>query len=330
MAVSSAGAIISVDPATGTIERYPVLAGGGPLTPVAVSSDGQTILDAAGTVFDVKGTRIVTGSSAVSKVLSGSTAPAQSRPFVDQNQAVLVLTRPTAASPAAATVVRFSDGREFDLGTVDSAGGDAKSLGAFVSIPAQQHQSQIAHPASPDTEVEFLTASVPPALLATSSQVNQYVGSLPSTPIQLGVYPDPSGHAIAIVANPLTPVTGNVPMVILDRRGHLLAALSEHDSPIYGTQPIWSPNGREIAYPTYTNTGAALAIVSETGTVQDLSAPTANTIFGQCVWSPNSIDVLCQSRSENRYRWLYATPTSDSLILAPSPGTPLAWTTADG
>ncbi len=103
-------------------------------------------------------------------------------------------------------------------------------------------------------------------MLATSSQVNQYVGSLPSTPIQLGIYPDPSGDAIAVVLNPLTPITGNVPMVILNRQGHLLAALNEHDGPISGTQPIWSPNGRS-GYPTYTNTGAALAIATETGTI---------------------------------------------------------------
>jgi hypothetical protein len=330
MAQTSVGAILSVDPASGASERFPVLADGGPLTPVAVSSDGQAVLDAAGTVFDVEGARIVTGSRAVSKVLSNSTAPTSSAPFADQNQAVLVLTRLIAGSPAAATLVRLSDGQEFDLGTVDSAGGDAQALGAFVSVPAQLHQSQIAHPAGPDTEVDLLIASMRPEVLATSSQLNGYVDSLPSTPIQLEIDPSPSGDAIAVLLNPLSPVTGNVPMVVLDRQGHLLAALTDRAGPIYGTQPIWSPGGREIAYPTYTNTGAALAVATETGTVQDLSAPTANTTIGQCVWSPNSTDVLCQSRSANRDRWVYATPTSDSLISAPSPGSPLAWTTADG
>ena len=330
MAVSPAGAIISVDPASGTREKYPLLGGGGPLTPVDISSDGQTIVDAAGTVFDVKGTRIVAGSSAVSKALSNSTAPAQSAPFADHNQALLVLTRPTAASPAAATLVRLSDGQEFDLGTVDSAGGDAQSLGAFASIPAQQHQPLLARPASSDTEVELLIVSMPPALLATSSQLNEYVGSVPSTPIQLAIYPNPSGDAVAVVLNPITPVTGNVPMVVLNRNGQLLAALTDRDGPIYGTQPIWSPSGRQLAYPTYTDTGAALAIATESGAVQDLSAPSPETTFGHCVWSPDSTYVLCQSRTANRYQWLYSTPTDDSLISAPSPGTPLAWTTTDG
>ncbi len=124
---------------------------------------------------------------------------------------------------------------------------------------------------------------MPPALLATSSQLNEYVGSVPSTPIQLAIYPNPSGDAVAVVLNPITPVTGNVPMVVLNRNGQLLAALTDRDGPIYGTQPIWSPSGRQLAYPTYTDTGAALAIATESGAVQDLSAPSPETTFGHCV-----------------------------------------------
>lgn len=328
MAVSSTGSIISVDPASGRISRYPVFGGGGPLAPVAISSDGQAILDAAGTIFDVNGPRIASGSDTVSEFLSHSTVPAPSTPFADQNHAVLVLTRPTAMSPAAASLVRLNDGHDFDLGTVDSAGGDALSLGAFVSIPLHLHQPVVAHPASPDTEVELVVASKPPVLLATSSQLNAYAGSLPSTPIQLSVYPSPSGEAVAVVLNPLTPVTGDVPMVVLDRQGQLLAAFTDRDGPMSGTDPVWSPGGRQLAYPSYTITGAALAVATETGSVQDLPAPTASTSFGQCVWSPDSTAVVCGSRAANRYHWLYATATRAALIPVSSPGAPLAWTTA--
>jgi hypothetical protein len=118
-------------------------------------------------------------------------------------------------------------------------------------------------------------------------------------------------------------------MVVLNRQGRLLAALTDRNGPMYGAQPIWSPGGRQLAYPTYTTTGPSLAIVTDTGTAQDFSAPTPDTNFGQCMWSPNSTDVLCQSKEANHYHWLYATPSSETLIPASSPGTPLAWTTPD-
>ena len=324
LAVSPTGAVVSVDPASGRRKQFPVL-NSGPLMPTAFSADGRTVLDTAGTVFNIEGTGIVAGSNAVSRVLSTATLPAPSMPFADDDRAVLVLTRSTAGAPATATVVSLADGRESDLGIVDTAGGDFQSTGAFVSVPAQLNQPRVAHAAGPDTRVELRVPGQSATTLATAEQLNQDLGSLPTTPVQLGVYPNPTGDAIAVVLDPLTRDDTDVPMVVLNRHGDLLAAFPQRLGPIYGSQPVWSPGGHQLAYPTYSKTGTAVAILTETGTVSDLPAPTPDTTFGSCVWSPTSADVVCQSRTAGTTKWLYAIPTSTSLITAASAGDPLAW-----
>ncbi len=94
---------------------------------------------------------------------------------------------------------------------------------------------------------------------------------------------------------------------------------------MYGSQPAWSPGAHQVAYPTYTVSGPALAIGTETGALGTVPAP-AGTTFGSCVWSVSSTDVVCQSRVGSRYRWLYGVPTADRLLSGPSPGRPVAWT----
>lgn len=328
MAEPSPGVVLSVNPADGASEKYKFAGGAGVLTRIAISSDGRTIIDATGSVFEVKRTRIVKVSAVASVILSNSTTPAQSAPFADRNHSMLVVSRPIAGSAAQAILLRLSDGKTFDLGTVDNAGGDAQGLSAFASIPAQHQQPRMAHPIVADAEVDLLRVSGPPIRLATSSQLNVDVGSLPSIPIQMRVYPDPSGDAVAVVLDPVSPVSGNVPMVILDRQGHVLAALADRNGPIYGSTPAWSPNSQRLAYPSYGNSGAILAVSTESGIVGSYSLPGTSITFGRCIWSPNSIDVLCLSTLGGHLHWLYATPTTSALITGPSHGLPLAWTAA--
>ncbi len=97
---------------------------------------------------------------------------------------------------------------------------------------------------------------------------------------------------------------------------------------MYGTGPVWSPDGRQLAFPTYTATGAALTIATETGGVETEPGPGAATRIGQCLWSPKSLDVVCGATSGNRVEWLYATPASNRLVRVGAPGEPLAWVTS--
>ncbi len=324
VAESTAGTLISVDPGTGGIAPLSSPPISAKFATLDASPDGSTWLDSAGNIISFGHSEEITRTTRIVKLLSNSTSIDRSQPFADKGQAVVVVTR-AASAPAIASVVSLVDGSEFDLGTVDSIGGDPQTFGGFVSVPTQQRPSRVARSPNPDSEVELRSAGEPPAILATAAQLNHDVGWLPSTPIQLGTYPSPTGDAVAVVLTPVAPVIGDTPLVILTRQGDVLATFSGSRGPMYGAHPVWSPGGREIAYPTYTTTGAALGISTETGTFEALAAPTASTAFGTCLWAPSSNDVLCQSRNAQSERWLYATRVTKRLISVPSRGEPLAW-----
>lgn len=321
---SQTGAVSWVNPANGNGEAQ-LLDRGRRLTPIAVSPEGTTLLDSSGAEVTLQGERLVDRPTAVGRMLSNATLLAQPSAFADDDQAVVLLNRRTPGSGAVATLVSLRDGHQVSLGIVDSAAGDPQDRGAFVSVPSRPFRAQTADAAFSDVAVELLAAGGSPTTLITAQQVDQDVGWLPSTPVRLGVYPDPTGSSVAVVVNPLSPTTGDVPIVILTRQGGLLAALSDQAGPMYATRPSWSPGGHQLAYPTYNKTGIALAIGTETGTFERLPAPPSTNTIGPCIWSPDSTDVLCQSRLARHHRWLYALSNLNHLISGTSPGDPVAW-----
>jgi hypothetical protein len=327
LAVSPRGTLVSVDPVSGQVQKLAVPVSGTPFVPASVSPDGQQLLDEAGNVFAVTADGSVARSSAVSRILDGSTSPARSMPFADDNQAVLALTRP-AGGPTGAILVSLADGHEFDLGEVDSAGGDALSLGAFVSVPYGAGPADLTYSAG-DMAVDLRTVGDPSRLLSTAPELNEDVGASPTRPVRLGVYPNPTGDAVAVVLTPLDFSAGNVSMVVLNRQGNLLGIFPKRLGPIYGSQVVWSPGGHQLAYPTDTSTGPALAVGTETGAVYTVVPPAPDTTFDACIWSPSSMDVLCQTQAAHRHdQWLYATETTEKLVPARSAGYPVAWISA--
>ena len=99
---------------------------------------------------------------------------------------------------------------------------------------------------------------------------------MPTRPVSLSVYPNPTGDAVAVVLAPLDPSAGNVAMVVLNRQGRLLGSFPKRLGPIDGSQIVWSPGGHQLAYPTYTNTGPALAVANRDGRgIQKLSRPSS-------------------------------------------------------
>jgi hypothetical protein len=322
---SANGTFRWVDPTNDRELRLPPIARSGEPAPVAVSADGNTILYSYGALVSVAGTQFTTRPTSFSAVLPNATQPAPVMPFADQNQAVLVVTRATAGVPANASLIDVADGERTDLGLVDDAAGDPQSVGAFVSVPAELNEPQIVHAASPDTAVELRITGKSPMVLATAAELNRDVGRLSSATTHMEVYPSPTGDSVAVVLDPLTPTSGDVPMVVLNRQGDVLAAITDQSGPIYHRPLSWSPGGHQLAYPTYTTTGVALAIATETGTIYTLPAPAPNTTFGSCTWSPTSADVVCNSQTANRYQWLYALTITGRLVPAPSTGNPLAW-----
>jgi hypothetical protein len=324
VAESPSGAIVRIDPAGGATTSYSLVGSRDGFSFIANSPDGTAWLDSAGDTVTFSGIKIAETPTAVQSQLTGTRSLAGSETFADKGQAVVVLTR--AAFEASDAEVATLDGRfDSDLGPVDSAGGDPQTLGAFVSAPAPQRSSRVHGSAPADADVELREAGQSPKVLATSQRLNADVGLPGATPTELEVFPSPSGDAVAIVLSSLNPVETDAPMVILNRDGGLLAALTDWQGPMYGAQPVWSPGGRELVYPTRTPTGAAIAVTTVTGAVEALSAPSGTSGIGSCVWAPSSGGAVCDARRAHHDLWLYTSRSATRLIPESGRGRPIAW-----
>lgn len=251
----------------------------------------------------------------------GSAALSEPVPFADHDRAVVVVTQGFPESESRAEIVSLADGRPMVLGRADAAAADPQSFGAFVSVPDVPRDGT----GSSDARVELRAPGQSPVTVATAGELNQEVGQVSSTPVELRVYPDPTGSKLAVMLNPPVAVLSNVPMVILDRHGHLLSTIPQASGPVASTQPAWSPSGRLLAYPTYTRTGPALAIQSLSGRPQIFEASNPNTQIGNCVWSPTSVTVVCPASIGTQTAWDFANTTTGRLTSVKSLGYPVVW-----
>jgi hypothetical protein len=252
-----------------------------------------------------------------------SAALSEPVPFADHDRAVVVVTQGFPEFQSSAVIVSLADGRSMPLGRADAAAADPQSFGAFVSTPDDPGDG-----GSSDARIELRVPGQSPVTLATAGELNQEVGQAPSTPVELRVYPDHTGDKLAVMLNPSVAVLSNVPMVILDRHGHLLSAIPQASGPVASSQPAWSPSGRLLAYPTYTRTGPALAIQSISGRAKIYEAPNSNTQIGNCVWSPTSVTVVCPADIGTQTAWDFANTTTGRLTSAKSLGYPIVWLTS--
>jgi hypothetical protein len=274
----------------------------------------------------------VDGRLSVSNTATGAfspdTAPVEADSFPDAGTAIVALTRSNASAPAAASVVAISDGRTIGLGTVDDAAGDPVGLGAFVSVPhsgGNELSQGIAHAAVADTGVQLWDVGAAPVSLASASQLDLDAGQSPATPIDLSVFPDPRGDRVAVVLDTLGAQSSNVPMVILQRSGHLVLTEPERVGPIDGSQVMWSPNGDDLAYPTYTNSGPAWAVASLDGQLRTFPAPSPQSEFQYCAWAPSSTAILCRIQTGTRAEWGFAIIGQETLVTEAAADYPRAW-----
>jgi hypothetical protein len=255
-----------------------------------------------------------------------SAAMAEPAPFADHDHAVVVVSQGFPETQSHAVIVSLADGRTMALGRADAAAADPQTFGAFVSVPVNVPYGT----GSSDASIELRDPGESPVTLATAGELNQDVGQAPSTPVDLRVYPDPAGDKLAVMLDPSVAVVANVPMVILDRHGHLLSVLRQTSGPAASTVPAWSPGGRQVAYPTYTSTGPALAIKFPGGQPRIYRAANPDTQIGNCVWSPTVITVVCLARTGTQTAWDFANTTTGTLNSVKSLGYPIVWLPSEG
>jgi hypothetical protein len=248
-------------------------------------------------------------------------------PFAYRDQAIVVASRLDGAG-GSLTVLRFAEDFAASLGRGDSGGaaGDPQTLGAFVPVTAA---SELLPPGSAqfggfvDTELDWRVAGQPSVTLATSAQLQRAAGLDTPGLVHLAVYPDPTGDKLAVVLDPPDNGNPNVPIVLLDRHGRLLDALSVN-GPLAYTPPMWSPDGRILAFASFTGVPAlALWTPGRPPVVRPL--PNSGTLPGRCIWDFTGTANLCTLPSGPAgQQWILA-PQSGPVRQVTDPNTPIIW-----
>ena len=195
-----------------------------------------------------------------------------------------------------------------------------------MSVPASVRGSA-ATPlaATADTRVDLDDAGQPTVVLATAAELGRVTGTRLGTPLDLAVYPDPTGDRVAVVVDPLTADPADLPVVILDRRGRVLASILAGDGPAADAQPTWSPDGQRLAYPTVIDGRPAVAVIRPGGRPAVYRVADPGTRLGRCVWAPTDTAVVCPGRSGSRLDWYFAELGRPGLTRTAADAWPVAW-----
>jgi hypothetical protein len=296
-----------------------------PIAGFAVAADQRMTTLQSGTTVEVY-PDVRAGSYAILTLQKGESL-LPTGPFAYRDQAIVVASR-LDGSGGSLTVLRFADDFAASLGRGDSGGaaGDPQTLGAFVPATAA---SQPLLPGSAqfggfvDRELDWRVAGQPSVTLATSAQLQRAAGLDTPGLVHLAVYPDPAGDKLAVVLDPPDNGNPNVPIVLLDRHGRLLNALSVN-GPLAYTPPMWSPDGRTLAFAAFTGVPAlALWTPGRPPVVRPL--PNSGTLPGRCIWDFTGTANLCTVPSATSgQQWILA-PTSGPLRQVTDPNTPIIW-----
>ena len=292
--------------------------------PVLASSDGK--------VFAVIGDRLSTTAVADAATFTQPTVTSDHDPFSESDQA-LVARSFDRSSPGAplVSVVDLADGATVRLGFADDAAGDPWKLGAFVSVPASGTvPAPLQGIGVTDSRIELRDAGVAPVVMATAADLNRDVGQDPARPVNLMVFPEPTGD-VAVVVNPVDGSDANAGVAVLDRQGHLIAAVPAGAGPYTYAWPTWSPNNLSLVWYSYGGGGAQIAVWRVGGPVRTRQAPNPGARFDYCLWAPDSTAVLCPNDNggiQSSY-WVLGDDGNGPLITVPAPGRPIAWYPAE-
>ena len=287
------------------------------------TTDGQLITMSAGKP-----------ATATTVPFSGLPPLLPANPFADHDRAIVEL-RGFAGYPSANTpvsVYSLATKRRVGLGDVDGssnygAAGDPRAAGVIVAVAAPPRPSATVTGARPpDSRVELRDAGRPTVLLAGAAALSRDVGLSPRRAVALFPYPDPSGRKIAVQVNPISGRTGGV--VVLNRAGRVLGSVSAAFGPLAGVSPVWSADGRSIAYPAIGTSGRELTIWTIGGEARTQTFPDADLTYPGCLWSPDGSAVLCagyRGLNPTPQRWAIASVSGTRMASVVAPGVPVAW-----
>jgi hypothetical protein len=249
--------------------------------------------------------------------------------FADNDRALIVTQlagqlEQVAAASLNETTSHGSAPGLISFGTAASAVGDPRSVGVIAAVGVESSAFQVN-----DTDLELRDLAQPPIVLATASRLAGAVGLPPGGNIGLIPLAAPDGGRIAVT------VSGDggasqAGIAILDRRGHLLGAVTTNPDALIAF-PAWSPDGRSLVYATYTTDLTYKINIWKVGQQPHLryeasaaSAP-GNTIGGACLWAADDSGVLCETSNGSPHRWIIINPAGGPARKITADLTPTAW-----
>jgi hypothetical protein len=297
----------------------------------SASLDGRYLSLGNGQVAVVRNGATLAGYRAKVPV-SSFTIPAYPDSFANDDRDLIMLASNGLADSADSpvSVVSVASGMSRSLGVADSAEGDPKAAGVFVSVAAGLVASASVQQLSPDSRVELRDVGRPVVVLATARGLDRELGLGRNFAVALTPYPDAAGDKIAVEVSPISGSAAGI--VVLDRTGRVLGA-ARTPFGVYGI-PAWSPSGASLAYASTGNDGAGVFIWTIGGqNVERPFPPTASGGggFGECIWSPDGKSLLCDAGAPGQLYWVVVR-ASGGAAAAPvnAPGVPLAWLPGGG
>lgn len=172
-------------------------------------------------------------------------------------------------------------------------------------------------------------------VLATDSELVSRVEA-PADQLSLfGVYPSPDGSelAVTVTADSSTPSDGG--LVVLDRDGHVVGDVPAGLGPSLFSSPVWSPDGRSLAYVTHGSQGSEVAMWEIGGsTVTIVTIEQGSVGASGCLWAADgggvlysSVDRAAPGTSQFQTHWTVVL-RNGATYQVPGGGYPLAWIAA--
>lgn len=319
LALTPSGVLSLTDVRTGRVVLLKKLGEFPANPPPSVSPDGKYFVSPAmGALLSL----VVPAQPAV--VRNSLTFPAYTNlslpdPFSNHDASMLIqgtqANYQTAFSPYAVQSVQT--GRTASLGIADSAAGDPAAPGAFVSYV---HPSRVTPPRGvhPDIGIELRDAGAAVRVIATAAMIDHVLGITPRYGVRLVPYPNPQGTMVAVAVQPIGDYgTGGV--VVYSRAGKMLGFQTVDPS---GARAItWSPSGTTLAFVGQGDNSADFTDWEVGGGSSTSVMPASLGQIDECVWSPDSLSVLCGGGPTGSW-WIVQSGTTYALA---GHGQVLAW-----
>lgn len=217
-------------------------------------------------------------------------------------------------------------GATTSLGSGLTAAGDPTGAGAAVAREDTKNYpdaNAVAQDQIPVAALDLRAPSKPPTTLLTATRFAQLLGLPSADPYNLQGWFSPDGRYLTVAGTDQAlsrPVGG---LVVLTRTGQMVAMASTAAESYFG---YWSPDSRTLAYAAQGGSALDLVLYHPNDSGQDRTIafpPETGAYLGQCVWSPDSIHLICTQQS-NRWALVDAATGQYTSEIATT-GSLLAW-----